>query len=120
MCPVLCQALGYKNKKTYRNVSELNGEKTCKQTIINDVSTGGMHKGGMGKGAPGKMSREGGTVEESSRGQTGGECSRLKEIQCKHNVTMDDQRWAEHGEMCSRSLSRREKRKKICISYACS
>lgn len=50
----------------------------------------------------------------------GGECSRLREIRCKH-MTMDDQAWMECGEMCSRSLSGRERKRKnyITKSYAC-
>lgn len=100
----------HKDEKTHRSVSKLNGEKgmqTNNYKRTDGGSTGGMYTGGTGKEAPGKMSREGGTVVESGRGQAGGECSRLRKIRCKHNMTMDDQRWMEHGEMCSRSLSER-------------
>lgn len=76
-----------------------------------DGSSRGMHKGGTGKGAPRKTSTEGGTVVESGRGQAGGECSRLREIRWKHNMTTDDQEWMERGEMCPRSLSGREKKR---------
>ena len=58
---------------------------------------------------------------KSGREQAEGECSRLREMQYKHNMTMDDHEWTEHGEMCSRSLSGREKKEKNkCRGYACS
>lgn len=99
------------------------GENACKQTIINEEMMALLEvrtKKIWQKGAPGKMSREGGTLMESSRGQAGGECSKLREIRCKHNMTMDDERWPKHGEMRSRSPSRRGEKRKKCISYACS
>lgn len=68
------------------------GKKADDSKQGDDGSTGGMAKEGTGKGAPGKMSREGGTVVESGRGQAGEACSRWKEIRCKHNMTMGDQR----------------------------
>lgn len=64
-----------------------------------------MHRGDRGKGAPGKMSRESGAVVESVRGQAGGETTQT-------HMTMDDQRWMEHGKMYSRSLSGRGKKEK--------
>lgn len=117
--PPMCQALGYKEERTYGNISKVNEEKGMQTNNYkwgDDGSIRGMNRG-MGKGAPGKMSREGGTVAESGRGQLGECCSWGKH---EANTTRPWMTGGVWSTMCSRSLSGRRKKEKKCKSYACS